>query len=143
MDRESVERFLVAYASDLASGDGNRIIERYDSPALFLSDGGGYAATRGEEFAAWFTTASTNYRERGFGDPRATLERLEDLTERLAIAFVTWHYRDVGGNLMFDADYAYALRHDADRVVISTVFSINEAERAASHFASQSTKVGS
>lgn len=140
MENQRVERFVGAYASDLAFGDGDRIADNYDVPALLVMTPGqpGIAVTDRAELAKRFSKASSLYREHGFGDPVGTISRTEAVTDTVVLAWVNWDYRDTGGQPIYDADYVYALRDDGDRLLIASVFSINEPERLAAWLASRS-----
>lgn len=131
---DQLVEFIHSYGRDLASWDGARIAANYDTHVLFGSAGSSFAAPNDADFSAWFAATSARYQERGFGDPIGELTREEALSDELFLAWVTWHYRDLGGRPMFDADYVYGLRRD-DRLVIASVWSLNEAERASAYLA--------
>jgi hypothetical protein len=143
MDATRVEDFFAAYGADLATGEGERIVANYDAQALLLSDQAGRAVTNGAEFANYFSAASAAYLERGFGEPRPTVTRVEEVTPDVVLAWVTWHYRSIQDKALFDADYLYALRTENDVARIAVVLSINEAERAAAYVASESSSAAS
>jgi len=136
--KTEVQSFVDAYASALATGDGETIASHYDSHVVFVSDGMSYAAANDDAFAEWFTSTSATYRERGFGDPAGVVTRVEVLSPAFLLAWVTWHYRSDNGAPMFDADYVYGLRRDpAGKRLIHAVWSLNEAERAAAYIAAR------
>jgi hypothetical protein len=131
---DELAAFIESYGADLASGDGTRIAGNYDAHVLFVSGDSTYATPNDADFASWFSATSATYRERGFGDPHGEVTRTEELADRLCLAWVTWHYRDMSGSPMFDADYVYGLRRDEQAdVLIGSVWSLNEAARAAEY----------
>lgn len=134
--KPDVQSLVDVYSRALATGVGETIAAHYDAHVVFVSDGMSYATANDDAFAAWFTSTSSTYRERGFGDPRGAVTRVEALSPGLALAWVTWHYRSDTGSPMFDADYVYGLRRSTpNTLLIHAVWSLNEAERAAAYIA--------
>jgi hypothetical protein len=130
---EHVQRFIDSYAGDLASGDGERIAGNYDLPALLIMtpDAAGTAMTDHGLLSQEFSAASKIYRSHGFGDPIGSVTRSEPVTNKFSLVWVTWEYRDRKGAPIYEADYVYGLREAEGRLLIATVFSINEPERIA------------
>lgn len=113
-DHDRVTRFFEGYGEAVAAGDLPRIAGSYLTPALVLGPGATIPVATGEEVEAAFRGAADAHRARGLVTARATVERLEPITDDLAMADIRWEYLDAEGRVAEGNDYRYVLRRSVE-----------------------------
>jgi ketosteroid isomerase-like protein len=98
-DVAQIEQFLLAYADALAAGDGERVADMWELPALVMSDAGTRLVTERAEVVAFFGQAAEQYRSSGITTTRPEHLAVEHLGERISSADVRWVGVDPDGRV--------------------------------------------
>ena len=89
-DVPQIERFLLAYADALAEGDGERVADMWELPALVMSDEGTRLVAERAEVVEFFSHAAEQYRGAGIATTRPEHLAVEHLGDRISSADVRW-----------------------------------------------------
>ncbi len=108
------ERFLIAYGDALSAGDGERVAQMWELPALVLSDSGSITVTSPEQVADFFGRQPAHYESSGIFATRAESVAIEQLSDELCTADVRWVGLDAEGRRTNHFELStYVLRRDA------------------------------
>jgi hypothetical protein len=109
---DDVLQFFDAYALALLRGDERAIAAMWEAPALVVGDAGVQAIASTDEIERFFAGAKDEYAARHITGTRADVQRLEWVTDRIAIARVWWPYLDEHGHQIGAESSTYTLRRD-------------------------------
>lgn len=109
---DDVLQFLDAYALALLRGDERAIAAMWEAPALVIGDAGVHAVASTAEVERFFAEAKEQYAARHITGTRPDVQRLEWVTERIAMVRVWWPYLDEGGRHIGAESSTYTLRRD-------------------------------
>jgi hypothetical protein len=111
-DSDEVLQFLDAYALALLRGDERAIAAMWEAPALVVGDAGVHAVASTGEIERFFATARDEYAARHITGTSPDVQRLEWVTDRIAIVRVWWPYLDEQGRHIGAESSTYTLRRD-------------------------------
>jgi hypothetical protein len=109
-----LQAFLDAFARFLTAGQGDRIAQMWDYPALVVADKSLMAVSNAAETATFFGSAKEQYNERGIADTRAEIQNTTWLTDRIVSATVRWPWLDGDDNEVGEETSTYTLRRNDD-----------------------------
>lgn len=112
-----VQDTLDRLADALTSGDGRAAGSFWQAPAFVLGDEHELAVSKPEEFEQFFGGAREQYNQRGVTDTRAKIQRLDWLTDRIALATVRWPHLDAQDREVGTETSTYVLRRGDDRAL--------------------------
>lgn len=95
--RNEVIRFLEGDGHAISAGDLPSVAACWEVPALVLSDDTAIPVTAASEIERFFEKASASYRAQGLVATKPELERLEELSGRIASVDVRWLAFDSSG----------------------------------------------
>ena len=110
----AVQEFLDEMARALTSGDGEAAARLWSLPAVLVGDDLVEPVTSKEQLAKMFGGAKAQYNAIGITDTRGEIERLEWLTDRIAVVHVRWPHLDAEGEEHGEESSSYLLRRDDD-----------------------------
>jgi hypothetical protein len=107
---EEIGEFFARYGAALGGTDLPAIAACYATPALVVDDGKNIDIRDSKAVQAAFNGAAEVYSARNLVGARALVDRVDQLTERLALVAVTWEYEDVEGGTQPGESYQYLVR---------------------------------
>lgn len=108
----AVQGFLDEMAKALIGGDGKLAASLWSLPALIVSDQFVEAVNSVEQLEKMFGGAKEQYNAKGITNTRGEIQRLEWLTDRIALVSVRWPWLDRNGTEHGDESSTYVLRKD-------------------------------
>lgn len=109
-----VQGLLDRLATAVTIGDGLTAASLWSLPAFVIGDNHEWAVQSALELVAFFDGAKAHYNQRGIGGTHAQIERLEWITERLALVRVRWPWLDADGREVGEETSSYLLKRDDD-----------------------------
>jgi hypothetical protein len=97
MNEDQIQRFLERLGQAMSVGDLSGVAGCWGLPALVLSDESAISMSDVDEIKQFFARAAEGYRTQGLVATRPQLERVEQLTDRLAAVDVRWPTFDAAG----------------------------------------------
>jgi hypothetical protein len=111
-DRAAVQDLLDRFARALTSGDGRGAASLWETPAFVLGDEIVMPVASPEEVERFFGGAREQYNSRGITDTRGEIQRLDWVSDRIAIVDVRWPYLGATGKEVGAESSTYVLRKD-------------------------------
>ena len=108
----NIQVLFDAMARGLVAGDGGAVAGMWRAPALVLGEGDERLVGSDAEIRSFFGSAREQYNQRGIGDTRADVQRLEWLNPSIALVEVRWPYLDGKGNELGGETSTYLLKRD-------------------------------
>lgn len=108
----AIQEFLDQMAKALTSGDGKAAAGLWSLPALVLGDQFVQSVDSTEQLEKLFGGAKEQYNAKGVTSTRGEIQRLEWLTDRIALVSVRWPWLDQDGTEHGDESSTYVLRKD-------------------------------
>lgn len=112
--RAEIQEFLDRLAQALTAGDGERAAQLWATPALMLGDETAEVLGSKEDAVKLFGGAKQMYTSRGIVDTRGEIQKIEWLTDKLALVSVRWPYLDERGEEIGEESSYYAVRREKD-----------------------------
>jgi hypothetical protein len=136
---QEIQGFLDGFVTEITAGDGQAAALRFEYPALMVMSGvgeyGGAQLLRDEATVAEvFAKAPAMYHAKGIEQTTAVIEKVEWVSDDLALVRVYLPYLDGDGDDMGDAETSvYLLRRkgDGDFAICSAITLGAESDRAA------------
>ena len=107
-----VQVYLDRLAHALTTGETRVVSALWETPALVASDDGVHAVGSREEVESFFAGVREQYRARGITDTRAEIQRLDWVSQRVALVEVRWPHLDARGEEVGAESSIYTLRRD-------------------------------
>jgi hypothetical protein len=107
-----VQEFLDRLAWALTSGNGRAAAGLWDVPAIMISDALVHTILDRDELVRVFADARKQYAERGIIDTHGDIQRVEWMTERIAVVDVRWPWFNSRGSEDGEEWSTYTLRRD-------------------------------
>jgi hypothetical protein len=114
MNETQIRQFLERYGTTLSAGDLPGISNSWEVPALVLSDEGAILVADKREIEKFFAQAMESYRSRGLMSTKPEIERVEQLSEKLASVDVRWLAFDASGKEKSSERSYYLLQRGQD-----------------------------
>ena len=127
---QSINTFFENYARALEMYNTKGLSFMYHIPCTMLSDEATSVFTDGGKLEGFFNQGATFYRQFGIAHVYADVWMKRELTPRIMLVKVTWHYKDGLGAPIYSCDYHYTMKLDKNnqwRIILSV--SVNEKER--------------
>jgi NTF2-like protein (DUF6841) len=97
MDEDKIRQLLERLGQAVSSGDLKGVSSCWEIPALFLSDEGATAFANSGEIEKVMAQAAEHYRSQGIASTKPELERVDTLSNKLAVVDVRWPSFDASG----------------------------------------------
>ena len=114
MDSDKIKQLLERLGRTLSAGDLRGLSNCFEFPAVFLSDDGATILADASQLEKLFAQATDWYRSRGLVSTRPELERVDMLSEMLAVVDVRWPAFDASGQEKSSERSHYILRLGTD-----------------------------
>lgn len=113
-DAAEVQAVLNQLAHAVTTGDGRAAGAFWQVPAFVLGDEHELPVSDTSEFERFFSGAREQYNQRGITGTRAEIQRLDWITDRIALATVRWPHLDAKDDEVGSETSTYVLRRDDD-----------------------------
>ena len=107
-----VMEFLHRFAWAITSGDGRAAATLWALPALIIGDSVVQTVMDRDELERMLGSAREHYNASGIQDTRGEVQRLEWLSDRMAVVHVRWPHLDAAGHERGEERSMYILRRD-------------------------------
>jgi hypothetical protein len=111
-EEPDIQEFLDRLAWAMTSGNGKAAAGLWAIPAVLISDDTVHTVLDRTELEHVFQQARRHYAERGIIDTHGEIQRVDWLTERMAIVDVRWPQFNSKGNESGEEWSTYTLRRD-------------------------------
>ena len=111
-EEPDVQEFLDRLAWALTSGNGKAAAGLWAIPAVMINDDAVHTVMDRSELERIFSDARRHYTERGIIDTHGEIQRVEWLTDRIALVDVRWPQFNSKGNESGEEWSTYTLRRD-------------------------------
>ena len=107
-----VKQVLETIARGLTAGDGKAVAKHWAMPAFVLGDSMAMPISSLDEVAKFMGGAKAQYQKMGITDTRPEIQKLEWITDKIAVADVRWPYLDEAGTEKGAESSIYTLVRD-------------------------------
>jgi hypothetical protein len=111
-EEPDVQEFLDRLAWALTSGNGKAAAGLWAIPAVMINDEAVHTVMDRSELERVFAEARRHYAERGIIDTHGEIQRVEWLSDRIALVDVRWPHFNAKGNESGEEWSTYTLRRD-------------------------------
>ena len=107
-----IQNLLDQLAEALTAGDGRTAATFWRTPAFVIGDEHEQAVASQQEIEQFFSGSKAQYNQRGIVDTRAEIQRLDWITDRIALVEVRWPYLDATGKAVGEETSTYLFKRD-------------------------------
>lgn len=107
-----IQNLLDQLAKALTAGDGRTAATFWRTPAFVIGDEHERVVASQQEVEQFFSGSKEQYNQRGITDTRADIQRLDWITDRIALVEVRWPYLDAKGNEVGEETSTYLFKRD-------------------------------
>lgn len=109
-----IQNLLDQVAKAVTAGDGQMAATFWRTPAFVIGDEHELVVTSQQEIEQFFSGSKEQYNQRGITDTRADIQRLDWITDRIALVEVRWPYLDASGKEVGEETSTYLFKRDGD-----------------------------
>jgi len=129
IDDRNIQAFLDQFAMALTKGDARTVATMWQTPALVIGDADEHVVQSRDQVEQFFGGARQQYNARGISDTRADIQRLDWLTDRIALVEVRWPHLDAKRNEVGEETSTYLLkRNDSGELMLRVAVMHGEAK---------------
>jgi hypothetical protein len=116
MERQAIIDQLQRLGEAISSGDVDAVADHWEVPAMVLHDGASRLIPQRKDVETFFSEAMAWYRSQGLVSTAPIIERVDRLSEQVAIADVTWQAYDAANVPKSSERSHYVMQAGADGV---------------------------
>lgn len=124
-----IDDYLTRYAGTLAAFDAHGAAALWGTPGMILDDRFAGVLDDRDAMAQGLEQSYPLYRELGLADVGHECLQVMELTERISMVKVRWHFYDDSGEELTDSNAYYILRRDDDGLHAFACIQVDDAEK--------------